>query len=58
MANTGQLPSNTNEDGTSSTEPTYTLNFDNEVDEWNLIITNYWLSKLITSNFLVQANSR
>jgi hypothetical protein len=29
-------PSNTNEDGTSSTEPTYTLNFDNEVDEWNL----------------------
>jgi len=29
-------PSNTNEDGTSSTAPTYTLNFDNEVDEWNL----------------------
>ena len=29
-------PSNTNEDGTSSTAPAYTLNFDNEVDEWNL----------------------
>ena len=29
-------PSNTNEDGTSSVAPTYTLNFDNEVDEWNL----------------------
>ncbi len=29
-------PSNTNEDGTSSTAPSYTLNFDNEVDEWNL----------------------
>lgn len=29
-------PSNTNEDGTSSTAPSFTLNFDNEVDEWNL----------------------
>ena len=29
-------PSNTNQDGTSSTAPSYTLNFDNEVDEWNL----------------------
>ena len=30
-------PSNTNEDGTSSTAPAFTINFDNEVDEWNLI---------------------
>lgn len=29
-------PSNTNEDGTSSVAPDYTLNFDNEVDEWTL----------------------
>lgn len=28
-------PSNTNENGTSSVAPDYTLNFDNEVDEWN-----------------------
>ena len=32
-------PSNTNEDGTSSTAPAYTINFDDEVDEWSL--TNY-----------------
>jgi hypothetical protein len=30
-------PSNTNEDGTSSAAPAFTINFDNEVDEWNLI---------------------
>jgi hypothetical protein len=29
-------PSNTNENGTSTTAPSFTLNFDNEVDEWNL----------------------
>ena len=29
-------PSNTNENGTSTTAPAFTLNFDNEVDEWNL----------------------
>jgi len=29
-------PSSTNEAGTSSTAPAFTLNFDNEVDEWNL----------------------
>ena len=29
-------PSNTNEDGTSSTAPAFTINFDNEIDEWNL----------------------
>jgi hypothetical protein len=28
-------PSNTNENGTSSVAPAYTLNFDNEIDEWN-----------------------
>jgi len=32
-------PSNTNEDGTSSVAPAYTINFDDEIDEWNL--TNY-----------------
>ena len=32
-------PSNTNEDGTSSTAPAFTINFDDEIDEWNL--TNY-----------------
>ena len=30
-------PSNTNENGTSSVAPSYTLNFDNEIDEWNLV---------------------
>ena len=29
-------PSNTNEDGSSSVAPSYTINFDNEIDEWNL----------------------
>jgi hypothetical protein len=29
-------PSNTNENGTSSTAPAFTLNFDNEIDEFNL----------------------
>lgn len=29
-------PSNTNEAGDSSTAPAFTLNFDNEIDEWNL----------------------
>tara|TARA_R100000353_G_scaffold4349_1_gene6452 strand:+ start:559 stop:2760 length:2202 start_codon:yes stop_codon:yes gene_type:complete len=29
-------PSNTNEDGTSSTAPSFTINFDDEIDEWNL----------------------
>ena len=28
-------PSNSNESGSSSTPPTFTLNFDNEIDEWN-----------------------
>ena len=28
-------PSNTSENGTSSVAPSYTLNFDNEIDEWN-----------------------
>jgi hypothetical protein len=32
-------PSNTNEDGTTSTAPAFTINFDDEIDEWNL--TNY-----------------
>ena len=32
-------PSNTNEDGTSSVAPAYTINFDDEIDEWTL--TNY-----------------
>ena len=32
-------PSNTNEDGTSSTPAAFTINFDDEIDEWNL--TNY-----------------
>jgi hypothetical protein len=29
-------PSNTNENGTSTTAPAFTLNFDNEIDEFNL----------------------
>ncbi len=29
-------PSNTSESGTSTTAPAFTLNFDNEIDEWNL----------------------
>ena len=33
-------PSNTNEDGTSSTPAAFTINFDDEIDEWNL--TNYY----------------
>ena len=35
-------PSNTNEDGTTSTAPAFTINFDNEIDEWNL--TDYNVS--------------
>ena len=35
-------PSNTNEDGTVSTASSFTINFDNEIDEWNL--TDYDLS--------------
>ena len=35
-------PSNTNESGTTSTAPSYTINFDDEIDEWNL--TNYDIS--------------
>ena len=30
-------PSNTNENGSSSTAPSFTINFDNEIDEFNLI---------------------
>lgn len=30
-------PSNTNENGNSSTAPSFTINFDNEIDEFNLI---------------------
>lgn len=29
-------PSNSNEEGTSTVAPAFTINFDNEVDEWNL----------------------
>lgn len=29
-------PSNTNESGSTTVPPSYTINFDNEVDEWNL----------------------
>ena len=32
-------PSNTNEDATTSTAAAFTINFDDEIDEWNL--TNY-----------------
>ena len=32
-------PSNTNEEGSTSTAPDYTINFSDEADEWNL--TNY-----------------
>ena len=30
-------PSNTNESGSASTAPAFTINFDNEIDEWNLV---------------------
>ena len=30
-------PSNTNESGSVSTAPAFTINFDNEIDEWNLV---------------------
>ena len=35
-------PSNTNEDEDASTAPAFTINFDNEIDEWNL--TDYNVS--------------
>ena len=42
-------PSNTNEDGTTSTAPAFTINFDDEIDEWNL--TNYSTNGLTNSLF-------
>jgi hypothetical protein len=42
-------PSNTNEDGSVSTAPDHTINFSDEVDEWNL--TNYSDSGLSNSLF-------
>jgi len=42
-------PSNTNEDSSVSTAPDYTINFSDEVDEWNL--TNYSASGLSNSLF-------
>jgi hypothetical protein len=42
-------PSNTNEDGSVSTAPDYTINFSDEIDEWNL--TNYSDSGLSNSLF-------
>tara|TARA_R110002072_G_scaffold242725_3_gene401748 strand:+ start:3847 stop:6066 length:2220 start_codon:yes stop_codon:yes gene_type:complete len=42
-------PSNTNEDGSVSTAPDYTINFSDEADEWNL--TNYSASGFSNSLF-------
>ena len=42
-------PSNTNEDSSVSTAPDYTINFSDEVDEWNL--TNYSASGFSNSLF-------
>tara|TARA_R100001463_G_scaffold35752_2_gene77528 strand:+ start:1209 stop:3419 length:2211 start_codon:yes stop_codon:yes gene_type:complete len=42
-------PSNTNEDGSSSTAPAHTINFSDEIDEWNLI--NYANSGYTNSLF-------
>lgn len=42
-------PSNTNESGTRSTKPSYTINFDDEIDEWNL--TNYSTNSYTNSLF-------
>ena len=46
-------PSNTNESGTKSTKPSYTINFDNEIDEWNYtdynLQTNSLFKKFYTS---------
>lgn len=42
-------PSNTNEDSSVSTAPDYTINFSDEVDEWNL--TNYSSSGFTNSLF-------
>jgi len=42
-------PSNTNEDGTTSTAADFTINFDDEIDEWNL--TNYSTSGYTNSLF-------
>ena len=42
-------PSNTNEDGTTSTAASFTINFDDEIDEWNL--TNYSTSGYTNSLF-------
>ena len=48
-------PSNTNEDGTGSSAPAFTINFDNEIDEWNLTdynVNTNSLFKKFYSNYI------
>ena len=50
-------PSNTNSTGTSTIFPEYTINFDNEIDEWTLTDYNGSTNSLFTnfySNYVVQ----
>lgn len=50
-------PSNTNESGTVSTAPSYTINFDNEIDEWNLTDYNINTNSLFKKFYSSYVNS-
>ncbi len=50
-------PSNTNESGTKSTKPSYTINFDNEIDEWNLTDYNLQTNSLFQKFYSSYVNS-
>ncbi len=50
-------PSNTNESGSVSTAPSYTINFDNEIDEWNLTDYNLQTNSLFKKFYSSYVNS-
>mgnify|MGYP003655221853 CR=1 FL=1 len=50
-------PSNTNESGSTSTAPSYTINFDNEIDEWNLTDYNLETNSLFKKFYSSYVNS-
>ena len=50
-------PSNTNESGSVSTAPSYTINFDNEIDEWNLTDYNLETNSLFKKFYSSYVNS-
>ena len=50
-------PSNTNESGTKSTKPSHTINFDNEIDEWNLTDYNLQTNSLFNKFYTTYVSS-